>query len=173
MKIFVIGFSQSGKSTFSKTLAGTYNAEHITASNWTKRFKIDKSDPEYREKVTAASREALSKDHLVAVHAIRAAILDSSKAIKIIEGIRNPLDFMHLFDLKNDYVVLLLPKNVVSANLFDDGVKAIQTNLSWMVKNDIIPMDHVFVEQTHELEETQNLAKCFHYGNRQLFRKCN
>jgi len=173
MKIFVIGFSQSGKSTLAKALSETFDAVHISASNWTKQFEINKSDLEYRAKVTNASREALSKDHLISVQAIRTEVLESKKAIKIIEGIRNPFDFTHLFDIKNDYVIFLFPCDVVASDSFDGGVKVIQDTALWMLANNMIQIERIFIERNHTVEETKKLAAYFFCGNRQLFRKCN
>lgn len=60
INVYVIGYSQSGKSTFAKQFK---KFKHVSASQWTNRFGFDKTvDSLYRRKVTEASITALKEN---------------------------------------------------------------------------------------------------------------
>ena len=152
MKIFIIGYSNSGKSTFAKQFK---KFKHISASSWTSRFGFDKTDPSYRRNVTEASTKALKENPDECIDHIKEAIKTAENVV--IEGIRNPRDFFNLFNPTCDVVMFLKPEGIGISNQFDMGVNLIQDSVAWMANCGIIGTNQFIIEDCHKLEETIKL----------------
>lgn len=113
MKIFIIGIPYSGRTTVAKALLQDEKYQYIDASAWIKSTFRDQESGEHIQKYLESYHEYLTKriqsNPLFAIN----NILDSIEAYKnksnifIIDGINNPKDFIHLFDVNKDIVVFL------------------------------------------------------------------
>lgn len=113
MKIFIVGIPYSGRTTVAKALLQDEKYQYIDASAWIKNTFRDQESGEHIQKYLESYHDYLTKriqaNPLFAIN----NILDSIDAYKnnsnifIIDGINNPKDFVHLFDVNNDIVVFL------------------------------------------------------------------
>jgi GTPase SAR1 family protein len=165
-KIFVIGYSECGKSTFSQALCERLSVQYIGASEWTRKFNVTKDrNPAYRETVTNLARKALLENPRVCIDYISSS-LSAIKEPVIVEGLRNPFDFMNLYDPANDYVIHLEPENAIPINRFDDGIDVIIDFLGYMNENHLFDdVGHFYREYGHELSETLDLVKRYSFNS--------
>lgn len=113
MKIFIIGIPYSGRTTVAKAILQKEKYLYIDASSWIKNTFRDQEDGEHIQKYLESYHEYLTKriqaNSLFAIN----NVLDTIKAyqnetsISIIDGINNPKDFVHLFDVNEDIVIFL------------------------------------------------------------------
>ncbi|MCA9679356.1 MAG: hypothetical protein H6708_04760 [Kofleriaceae bacterium] len=139
MKVFVLGRSASGKTPMAQRLAAALGLAHVPASAWVRaRFpgadRRGDGTPATRqafvEAITRFSTVELARDpfvcldHLAAHHDLTACV---------IEGVRNPFDFVHLFDPRTDAVVTLAHGNTaLTATGFEAGLDVIDAYLAWL-----------------------------------------
>lgn len=145
MKIFICGLSNTGKTTFAKTLAEKLNEtsispkfKPISASGFVRREFMNKPEA-LREELEDFGRKSLQKDPNVAVRFLEEET-DSFNGNFIIEGIRNPRDFAMVFDPTKDFVVIQ-DVSVEDARFlkseFDRGVWIIREFCEWHRKNGV------------------------------------
>ena len=112
MKIFIIGIPYSGRTTVAKAVLQDEKHQYIDASSWVKNTFRDQEPGEHIQKYLESYHEYLTKriqaNPLFAVN----NVLDTMAAynninVFIIDGINNPKDFIHLFDVNKDIVVFL------------------------------------------------------------------
>jgi len=112
MKIFIIGIPYSGRTTVAKAVLQDEKHQYIDASSWVKSTFRDQESGEHIQKYLESYHEYLTKriqaNPLFAVN----NVLDTMAAynntnVFIIDGINNPKDFVHLFDVNKDIVVFL------------------------------------------------------------------
>jgi hypothetical protein len=139
VKIFVLGRSGSGKTPMARRLAEALGLEHAPASAWVRaRFPTpspapDASGAERQAFVDAITRFAVAElrrdpwvslDHLVERHRLDGCV---------IEGMRNPLDFVHAFDPRHDAVVWLEhTRAALAPTAFESGLDVIDGYLAWL-----------------------------------------
>jgi len=129
MKIFVIGYSRTGKTSFAKKLAKDIGFEHLTASSWLREIydgpaQSHLSEKELIRKMTDFSIEQLKANPFVAAKFLSEKIKDVENIV--IDGIRNPIDFQALFDPKVDHVILINRKGYLPQTRFEmAGIDAI------------------------------------------------
>ncbi|GEM_PF-6190117 len=142
MKLILIGQSQSGKTTLAKQIAQSYGFQHISASNWVKQrwsFSLEDftSREAYIKAITEYSLECLREDPNACVDYIREQCGGTDKTV--IDGIRNPYDFVNLFDWRCDRCIhLIYERNPISTNGFEQGLGVIQAYLTWLLDNSLI-----------------------------------
>lgn len=131
MRVFVIGKSGIGKTTLSQKVAAKLNMGHVQASWWLKGyFKGDENGPNATQEMTECAISELKKDHLVAVKYLNTLHLDNV----IIDGVRNVIDFAHLFRPNQDMVVFVGRYVDLSFETeFDRGVMIIQNVVNWLL----------------------------------------
>ena len=62
----------------------------------------------------------------------------------IIEGIRNPFDFIHLFDPTKDLVIFLeRVENPLPSTKFEGGLDVIESYLHWLVETTLIESNRI------------------------------
>lgn len=152
MNIFIVGYSQCGKTTFATQFR---NFKHVSAGGWTIRFGFDKTDSAYRKKVTEASTAALKENPDECINYIQEAF--KTPGNYVVEGMRNPRDFLKVFNPTIDVVIFLKPQDVNISNQFDMGVDIIQNCVAWMTNCGMISKAQVMVEDCHNLNETIKL----------------
>ncbi|HSD87012.1 MAG TPA: hypothetical protein VLB44_05835 [Kofleriaceae bacterium] len=127
MKIFVIGPSHSGKSPLARRAAEALGVPCHGASAWV-REKWPPGSPV--EEMTSWAADQLRRDPGVSVKALRArADLDGPC---VIEGMRNPYDFVSCFDARCDLVVSLQLGDHKAATAFERGLDVIRAYLDWL-----------------------------------------
>ncbi|MEK7546147.1 MAG: hypothetical protein AAB554_03680 [Patescibacteria group bacterium] len=132
MKIFVIGASRSAKTPFAERVAARLGVPRIGASEWFRKHLPDSESADrqaFVERITRFSIGVLRRDPDVNVRHLRAAY--DLEAGSVIEGVRNPHDFVHLFDPRADRVVFLeCDECDVARTVFEGGIGVIEAYLS-------------------------------------------
>ncbi len=141
MKIFVIGMSQSGKSTLTKYLCEKFDFSHIQSSIMVRNtFPFKESDydnkQDFIEAITKFSIELNRKNP----NAVSDYIKNNYNLNNvIIEGIRNPNNFFQLFDIKTDKVIYLnYLNNKIEKTNFENGIDVILNYLNWNLEMEIL-----------------------------------
>jgi dephospho-CoA kinase len=136
--IFVIGKSKTGKTTFSKKLAALLEMNHIQGSEWVKEKAKEEniifSEENYRTEITNFALGFLRKDRNTCVDFIKNKYKLENKGF-LIEGLRNPYDFMNLVDFNKDYVFFLTladVNNFKENSVFDYGVDIIEKTVNYL-----------------------------------------
>ncbi|MEE3717647.1 AAA family ATPase [Tumidithrix elongata RA019] len=143
MKFIVIGQSQSGKTTLAQHIAQTYGFQHISASDWVKQvWQLSVEDfasrEDYIKAITEYSLEYLRKYPNACIDYIRDRLDYSDKTV--IDGIRNPHDFVNLFDWRSDRCLYLNYQcNPIPTNSFERGLSVIQTYLHLVARKSPAP----------------------------------
>lgn len=136
MSIFVLGRSRSGKTPFAAQVALALGWRHLSGSEWVRRrFPAGREDyPDraaYVEAITRFSLAELRRDPRACVEYLRAAY-DLSEPF-VAEGLRNPHDFVHLFDPRSDAVVdLEHAGNDLPPTGFEGGLGVIDAYLDYL-----------------------------------------
>ena len=142
MKLFIIGQSQSGKTTLANQMAQIYGLQHISASDWVKQvWQLSIEDFASREAyitaITEYSLEYLRKYPRACIDYIQHQLVDDRNTV--IDGIRNPYDFVTLFNWQFDRCLYLNYQcNPIPTNPFEQGLSVIQTYLKWLLDNRLI-----------------------------------
>lgn len=104
MNVFVFGRAQSFKTTFSKELAKITGFNHIQASSFLREKHPNLGhSPSDAIQLSVQAIEDLKEDPFVCINSIKLKFKENN----IIEGVRNPVDFAHLFNPQKDKVVWL------------------------------------------------------------------
>jgi hypothetical protein len=115
--IFVVGWTGVGKTTYAKQLClDNSNWNLITGSTWVTQHPdcplVDGDSKRLRaEKLTKFCLNILKKDITVSYQGFLS--LMKKHQTNVIEGIRNPSDFVRLFDPSKDEVVFLVNDRIV------------------------------------------------------------
>lgn len=142
--IFIIGRSRSGKTPLATKLATELGMQYIKASEWIrKEFPQQQGDRNsFITAITAASLQRLRENPRVCLDYITTNY-DLSQP-SIIDGARNPHDFVHLFRPQYDTAIILnyTPNNIVYTP-FEQGIEIIKSYLDWLSNNGIIRPEQV------------------------------
>ncbi|MBY0359890.1 MAG: hypothetical protein K2W82_17940 [Candidatus Obscuribacterales bacterium] len=146
MKIFVLGRSRTGKSPFAQQVARFFGAQHIMGSEWVRRqFTTDlpKSDRAgIVQAITAFSLEKLRQNPHSCLNFIAGKY--DLNSFCVIEGLRNPFDFIHLFDYRHDFVVFLEHEdNGLTATGFEQGLDIIRLHLAYQQNLGLLKSERV------------------------------
>jgi hypothetical protein len=137
VKVFVLGRSGAGKTPMASHLAGALGVPHLRASAWARdAFPLEPSSMErqaFIDAITAFSVEALRRDPWISVdHLARHADLG---APCVIEGVRNPFDFVHLYDPRVDASVWIEhTATTLEATELERGLDVIAGYLDWLAR---------------------------------------
>jgi len=136
MNIFILGVSGSGKTPIAKLISSKKNMNHISASEYfRKKFNKEFNDRNvFIKEITEFSKNELSKDPYLNIKYLKER-LDNC----VIEGIRNPIDFSNLFNLKEDKVIFLNYKNNrLKKTNFENGLDIINNIIKWSIINNLM-----------------------------------
>jgi hypothetical protein len=149
MRIFICGYSRSGKTHLANLLADRLDVKAITASGWLHKEEETRAKPaenetkqEYINRLTQMSLEYLANDPDVCIRYI-------GQKGTIVEGLRNPRDFAHLFDAGTDVFIWCENTNVTEAatKFESSGLVAI---LRYVQFQQIIHPDMKLIRVVHE-----------------------
>jgi len=135
-----MGQSRTGKTPLSARIAAALEMTHIQASEWVKkRFDgtpyTDRNA--YVQAITRFSIEELQREPYACV-----AYIDHRNDLRrdcVVEGIRNPHDFVHLFDPRADVAVLLNHVgNPVTRTAFESGLDVIAEYLRFLDRTGVM-----------------------------------
>lgn len=141
MKVFVIGASGAGKTPMATHLAARCGLAHVRASAWARAgFPGMAPSPSasreeraaFVEAITAWSTAELARDPWVSIDHL--AVTADLTAPCVVEGVRNPLDFVHLFDPRCDVVIWLTAAAAPAPTAFEGGLAVIDAYLAWQVE---------------------------------------
>ncbi len=139
MKVFVLGRSGSGKTPMATQLASRVGLTHVRASAWARATcpalapPPDASAPAraaFAAAITGFAADALVRDPWISIDHLTATAALAGPCV--IEGVRNPLDFVHLFDPRQDVVIWLEIEGARPApTAFERGLDVIAAYLDW------------------------------------------
>ncbi|MEZ0230175.1 MAG: hypothetical protein ACAI25_16250 [Planctomycetota bacterium] len=141
MKVFVLGRSGCGKTPFAQRVAAATGLHHVMASEWVRsRFPLT-GGPGTRDDHIAAlthfSVEELRRNPAVCVEFL-AARHDLTKP-SVVEGVRNPYDFIRLYDPRTDVVAFLENRaNALHETAFESGLSVIRAHLEFLRRADLL-----------------------------------
>jgi len=139
IRIFVLGRSHTGKSPFARRVAEALGIRHVGASAWVReRFPEPRPADDaptaerarFVEAITAFATQELRRDPGVSIASLRARVADGEPCV--IEGMRNPYDFVHAFDPRTDHAVFLDHAQGAPPTAFERGLDVIRAYLDWL-----------------------------------------
>lgn len=163
--IFVIGLSKVGKTPLADQLATPFGFTRISGSEWIRSTFVPVDPANALAEITAMSQEKLQENPDVCVR----FILDKYNVIErggfVIEGLRNPRDFMLLFRPERDFVLFVThPNNTLAPTAFEtEGVGVIRSAVDWMAQNRLLDRSRVVEVVVAGLREKGNLNDLMDY----------
>jgi len=140
MKIFIVGMPFSGRTTVAKALAQELEYQYIDASSWLKATFRERAEGEhiqqFQDEYHNYITNRLKLNPYLSIDNVWDVIRSSDKKGEhtIIDGVANPKDFVHLFDMNEDVVVFL--NRVDNVEEFKDSesiaVSVIRDYCFWM-----------------------------------------
>lgn len=92
---------------------------------------------EYVQRVTAYSVDCLKTDFSCSLDFARKSLENLSSVV--IDGERNPFDFVHLFDPEHDFAILLkMSSEGQMSTRYETGLLTIESYLDWLLANGFI-----------------------------------
>lgn len=144
-RLFVLGASGTGKTPLAKAVAAALSVPHVMASEWVRRVFPEVPGADRQERIFAMTRfslEALRRDPEAAT-----AYLSRHYALSlpcVIEGMRNPADFVRTFDPRSDLAVSLTYEgSALLRTGFEGGLDVIAAYLRWLVSVDLLDAKRV------------------------------
>jgi len=136
--LFIIGYSGSGKSTLAQRIAALRGMQCVSAGQWAREQYLGEHEDStgMREHITAYAVAVLRSAPRTAVAWIKAHV-DLAQPT-VVEGVRNPSDFAHLFRPDTDDVIRLVHRGAAAATSFDLGVDVIDAHLRWMIETRLL-----------------------------------
>lgn len=154
MRFFVVGTSHTGKSPFARRLAGKLGVRALSAGEWVRERAAvhgearpgDAATPEARAahvaRLSSLAIDELRRDPGVSVASLRARLLAPDEPV-VVDGMRNPYDFVHTFDSRTDRVVFLTLTTNAPPQGFERGVEVIRDYVAWLADLGMVTADQV------------------------------
>jgi hypothetical protein len=134
VSLFVLGPSRSGKTPFASQVALALGCPHVGASEWVRRRFPPAPYPDraaFVAAITAFTLAELKRNPRACVEYVRSHYDLSLPCV--VEGVRNPHDFVHLFDPRTDSAVFLhYIQNDLPATAFEAGLDLIRRYLAYL-----------------------------------------
>src|SRR5262249_55896973 len=155
MSLFVLGRSRTGKTPFAAQVALALGCPHVMASEWVRKRFPPANFPDRQALVDALTRfavEELKRDPKACVEYIRRH--HDLGRFNVIEGVRNPHDFVHLFDPRQDTALFLEhTANDLRPTAFEGGLAVIRSYLDYLREAGMLVGPRLFVYRYPELFE--------------------
>ena len=166
--IFIMGPSQSGKTTIAKQVGIALSMPVISASDWVRNtfvadFPVITAEDKMRfiGAITEYSTNQLRKDPNMCLKYIRQhnPKVETERGY-ILEGFRSPRDFLSLFNPTTDLAVYLdYYNNPVWGMPFEyEGLKAISYSLVWLVRSHLMTNRQLLTFTIDSLNDIGNVA---------------
>jgi hypothetical protein len=140
MSLFVLGRSRTGKTPFAAQVALVLGCPHLMASEWVRKRFPPAPFADRQALVDALTRFSvaeLRRDPQVCVDYIRAH--HDLRRFHVVEGVRNPHDFIHLFDPRQDRAVFLeYTTNELRPTAFEGGLQVIRGYLDYLTNSGLV-----------------------------------
>lgn len=136
--IFVIGPTECGKSTLCKEIEKIDDTHvfyrHISIGNHFKQKFPNNKKEGYTDYLTQKCKELLAKnpDYVINFYKEKGNCHGGGM---IIDGLRNPRDFVHLFDFNQDLVIFVERDGFEIKNEFEAGIDVIKNYVEWLKNN--------------------------------------
>ena len=148
--IFVLGYTGTGKTTYAVKLAEDNHWNYISGSGWLKKYSQPtfSSKKERTEFLTDLTLKELTREPLIASNWIVSQLKQDS--MNVIDGIRNPTDFIYLFDSTRDEVVWVINSNISPMNSFEHrGLSIIADHLMFLTEHGIMLPEQIKTVETN------------------------
>lgn len=148
MKIFIVGMPFSGRTTVAKALCQAEGYQYIDGSSWLKATFRERAEGEHIQQYQDEYHQYLSNRIKLNPYLSIDNVLDTIQSLPksdriVIDGISNPKDFIHLFDINEDIIVFL--NRVDNAEEFKDSesiaVSVIRDYCFWMSSAGLLEKD--------------------------------
>lgn len=156
--VFIIGRTSSGKTPIAQKGFASAGFHHISASQYFSgafpdqklalaRRHVSADHPtmlKFQEEMADFCKSELAKDPDCNLRHLEKSIRAAGKSC-VIEGIRNPYEFLNLYNPATDFVIFLdHAGGVIQPTIFDArGVPLIRETLLWMLDAGVAPKDSV------------------------------
>lgn len=173
--VFVVGHSASGKTTFARALcAKARHLGYVSAGAWAvDGFATSMGvAPEavakdrYRAEITGFARVKLAADPDVAVRAVKQEMMAQQNLCFVIDGLRNPRDFMLLFNPCIDGIVFVDSTGAPAVDAWEEtGMRAIRATVEFMLASGIIVREQMLelargLTQEKAIEQLYQSMRC-------------
>lgn len=140
MKVFVIGYSDTGKTTTAKRIAQALVVPVVSASEWVVQSlggeEFLPCHKNMRTRVLTEQTAALLRND--PERAVRHMLTHGDMSGScVVEGVRNPYDFIRLYDPRYDQVVFLRRRGKDAAQVFENGVRVIEEYVQYVRDADL------------------------------------
>lgn len=168
MKLFIIGFPKSGRTTVAKALCQDIILNYIDAFSWIRSTFRDQKPNEhpqqYEDEFHHWFTNRLKMDPLMCQRVIN----DSMHAYEdyehrhfVIDGVNSPKDFADLFDYKNDFVVFLnrTDNDAEFKDYENIGVSVMRDYCFWLSSAGLLPKNKWFEYNFKMMGEDSDAVK--------------
>lgn len=161
--VFILGPSNSGKTSIANLVSQALVMPVISASDWVRKEFIGSTLPKQQliEAMTSYSQKQLHQDPEVCLKHIRTNYPDvETKRGFILEGFRNPKDFLTLFNPRTDLVVRLsYTGNPYHGMSFErKGILVIDQSIDWFLQNELMQRQQYIQFSFDNLSDIPDIA---------------
>lgn len=168
MQVFILGKTKTGKSTLAK-IVKEFNYTIYEAGSWAREefSKIntgekDEFSAEFKENLTQYALSKLKEDSYYSLKKYEKFLLNGVDR-KLIVGVRNPDDFLHMLrkDEKNLVIFIKSKRQFDGAlELFEEGLKIIKDYIDWKERlGNPINLIEIDESDIHDEELVVNLLR--------------
>jgi hypothetical protein len=149
-RYFVLGASHTGKSPMARRLARELGIAHVGASAWVRETFPEPPLPDdapadvraaFVDRITQFALAELRRDPAVSIASLRRRTVPGAPCV--IEGMRNPFDFVATFDPRTDHAVFLEHTAGAPPTSFERGLAVIRAYLDWLADTTLLERDRV------------------------------
>jgi len=174
MNIFIIGPSRSAKTPIANIVAERFNFTRISASDWVRSIFVSSKpvvtiEDKQRalEEITRFSQDLLKEDPNRCINFIKDKYpwhqleSQSFSDTYVLEGFRNPRDFLTLFNPRYDKVIFLTyPSSPLQPLTFEtEGLIIIEQAIDWFIKCEMMLSSSKIKFIIGDFSEVEAIAK--------------
>lgn len=164
MNVFIVGFSQSGRSTVAQSLCSELDGyQHISATDWVKstfrKPKVDEPIQHFLDEYQQYYTQRLQDNPKMIVDMVLNSMKPFGEKFFIIDGIQSPKDFAELFNYNKDLVIFLNRVDVPTPRDYENiGVSVIRDYCFWLSSAGLIDRNR-WLEFNFKFDDGGNLVK--------------